>query len=162
SAVTKGGGRDLHGSGYYYTRPWQVAANDRSRTSSGLLIPHDRYNFVGGTIGGPILLPWTDFNHDRDKAFFFFGYEVQRQFRTQDTRFAVVPTLKQRQGDFSEFLNGRFLSQEGAPKIPGGYEGAGTVIPNGNLAPYIDPIGQSLINIFPQPNGIFANGLFNY
>ncbi len=162
SAVTKGGGRDFHGSGYYYTRPWQVAANDRSRTSAGLEIPHDRYNFIGGTISGPILFPKTDFNSGRDKAFFFLGIEIQRQFRTQDTRFAVVPTLKQRQGDFSEFLGDRFLSQQGAPKIPGGYDGAGTVIPNGNLSPYIDPIGQALINFYPEPNGIYANGLFNY
>jgi hypothetical protein len=166
SAVTKSGGREFHGSGYYYTRPWQVAANDRSRTSANppLEIPHDRYNYIGGTIGGPIVFPKWDFNKDRDKAFFFVGFEVQRQFVTSDTRLSRVPTLKQRQGDFSEFLgrSSPLYGQSGDVKIPGGYDGAGTVIPNGDLSPYIDPIGQALINLYPAPNGDFGGGLFNF
>src|SRR4029079_11369358 len=147
---------------YDYWRPWQVAANDRSRTTSGLERPHDRYQYPGGTISGPILFPGTDFNKDLDKAFFFVGLEFQRQFIASDTRFAVVPTLKQRQGDFSEFLNGRYLQQEGNVKIPGGYDGAGNPAPGGNISQYIDPVGQALINLYPQPTGLHANGLYNY
>jgi hypothetical protein len=162
SAVTKSGGKDFHGSLYTYWRPWQVAANDRSRSSAGLDRPHNRFIYPGGTISGPVLLPWTDFNKDRDKMFFFLGLESQRQFLSADTRFAVVPTLKQRQGDFSEFTNGTYLQQTLNLRVPGGYPGAGNPITNGNLAPYIDPIGQALINLYPQPNGIFAGGLYNY
>lgn len=162
SAVTKGGGKEFHGGVYDYWRPWQTTANDRSRTSSGLERPHNRYQYPGGTIGGPVLIPGTDFNKDRDKLFFFVGLEVQRQFVTSDTRFAVVPTLKQRQGDFSEFLGGRLFNQEGTVKIPGGFPNAGQTIPNGDLSPYIDPLGQALINLYPLPNGNYANGLYNY
>jgi hypothetical protein len=169
SAVTKGGGKDFHGSLYTYYRPWQVAANDRSRTIAGgdlLERPRNRYIYPGGTISGPVLIPGTDFNKNRDKMFFFLGLEAQRQRTASDTRYAVVPTLRQRMGDFGEFFQAgnpdfRYLQQP-TPRIPGGFEGAGGIAPGGNLAPYIDPIGQSLINLYPEPNGIYLDGLFNY
>jgi hypothetical protein len=82
SAVTKGGGKDFHGSAYIYSRPWQVAANDRSRTiAGGLDRPHSHFNYPGGTIGGPVIIPGTDFNKDRDKLFFFVGLELQRHIK---------------------------------------------------------------------------------
>lgn len=169
SAVTKNGGKDFDGSVYTYWRPWQVAANDRSRTIAGgdlLERPRNRYVYPGGTIGGPVLIPGTDFNKNRDKLFFFLGIEAQRQRTSTDTRYAVVPTLKQRMGDFSEFFRAdnpdfRFLGQP-APRIPGGFDNAGQIAPNGNLRPYIDATGQALLNLYPEPNGLYFDGLFNY
>jgi hypothetical protein len=169
SAVTKGGGKDFHGGLYTYWRPWQVAANDRSRTIAGgdlLERPHSRYIYPGGTFSGPVIFPGTDFNRDRNKLFFFVGLEFQRQRNAADTRYAVVPTLKQRQGDYSEFCDPnnpdfRFLSQP-CPRIPGGFDGAGTIIGNGNVTPYIDPIGSALINLYPAPTGLYLDNTFNY
>jgi len=163
SAVTKGGGKDFHGSLYEYSRPRWAAANDRSLTSADSTAerPKTRFNYPGGTIGGPVLIPGTDFNKDRDKLFFFLGIEVQRQLTSADTRYGVTPTLLQRQGNFSEFLGGNYL-QQGAAKIPGGFPNAGQVAPGGDLSPYIDPIGQALINLYPLPTGNYANGLYNY
>jgi len=105
-ATTKGGGSDFHGQLYYYARPNGLAAADRQRT----IIGADRakgagFQYPGGQIGGPVLLPFTDFNRNRDRLFFFVGYEIQRQKANQyGTRFGIVPTQAERNGDFSSSL----------------------------------------------------------
>jgi hypothetical protein len=173
SAVTKSGGQDFHGALYWYTRPWWAAANERSRNYAGQDKPHNKFNYPGGNIGGPIVIPGWDYSEKKDKLFFFYGLEFQRQLVAQDTRLAVVPTALQRQGDFSEFLpggvndpendGGSFLNQPIRNLlIPGGFEGAGGNAPGNNLAPFIDPIGLALINLYPQPTGLYENGRYNY
>jgi hypothetical protein len=138
SAVTKSGSSQFHGSLYDYVRNSRFQANDRSNSGSGVAKPKSAYQYPGGNLGGPLMLP--GFNKARNKAFFFVGFEAQRQNVDSGSRFGVVPTLKQRQGDFSEFLtsNGENLGQPvGAVNIPVGFPGAGTPSPNNNLAPYI-------------------------
>src|ERR1043166_1773747 len=81
SATTKGGSSDFHGSIYDYMRHWRFQANDRSNSinsTPGNIIdrPKSKYNYPGGNIGGPVLLPWTNFNRNRDKLFFFVGFEL--------------------------------------------------------------------------------------
>ena len=43
-----------------------------------------------------------------------------------------------------------------------GFPGAGTPAPGNDLAPYIDPIGQALINLYPAPNYNDPNNRYNY
>ena len=167
SAVTKGGASRFSGTLYDYVRHHTFAANDRSNSIAGVDKPKSSFNYPGGNVGGPIIIPGLDFNTNRDKAFFFFGLEVQRQKNDPGARFGVVPTLQQRQGDFSEFLssNGQNLNQPAGPNsivIPGGFPGAGTPIPNGNLTPYITPLGQVLVNSYPEPNYVDPTNRFNY
>ncbi len=50
-------------------------ANDAYSNALGIKQPQDKYYYPGGSIGGPVLIPWTRFNHDRNKLFFFTGYE---------------------------------------------------------------------------------------
>jgi Carboxypeptidase regulatory-like domain/TonB-dependent Receptor Plug Domain len=173
SAVTKAGSALFHGSLYDYWRPADLQASDRS--NSILFVDTDRngekdrprsqYQYPGGNIGGPIVLPGVEWNRNRDKAFFFLGYEVQRQKVDTGSRLGVVPTLKQRQGDFSEFLtsNGQNLGQPVGPiLIPGGLPNAGQAIPGANLGPYITPLGRTLVNVYPVPNYIDPNNRYNY
>jgi hypothetical protein len=165
SAVTKSGSSAFHGTLYDYNRDSKFAANDRSNNIAGVDKPKSKFNYAGGNVGGPILFPGLGFNKDRNRAFFFLGLEVQRQQVDPGARFGVVPTLKQRQGDFSEFLtpNGQNLGQPvGQLVIPQGYPGAGTPIANNNLAPYITPVGRVLTNLYPAPNYTSANNQFNY
>jgi Carboxypeptidase regulatory-like domain/TonB-dependent Receptor Plug Domain len=165
SAVTKSGSSQFHGTVYGYNRDSKFAANDRSNSIAGVDKPKSKFNYFGGNAGGPILLPGTSFNKDRNRAFFFVGFEVQRQQVDQGARFGVVPTLKQRNGDFSEFLtsNGQNLGQPvGQLVIPQGFPGAGTPIANNNLAPYITPVGRVLTNLYPVPNYVSSNNQFNY
>ncbi|MEJ7616674.1 MAG: hypothetical protein WKF30_06820 [Pyrinomonadaceae bacterium] len=119
-------------------------------------------------MSGPIYLPrfgeggptiWKG----KDRAFFFFGYEVQRQLFDAGIKTGIVPTLKQREGDYSEFLpggiygnaSGANLYQAGAVTIPGllgSVPNAGGIAPNNNLTPYVDPVGKVLLGLFPLPN----------
>jgi hypothetical protein len=173
SAVTKGGSAQFHGSLYDYIRPSGLQATDRS--NSILFVDTDRngekdptkskYNYPGGNIGGPILIPGTGFNRERNKAFFFVGLEIQRQEVDTGSRLGVVPTVRQRTGDLSEFLtsNGQNLGQSVGPvNIPPGFPGAGTPAPGNNLAPYITPLGNVLANAYPQPNYTDPNNRYNY
>ena len=58
--------------------------------------------FPGGNIGGPVLIPPTSFNRNRDKLFFFSGFEYFYQSLVTTTITAVVPTAAMRAGDFSQ------------------------------------------------------------
>ncbi len=165
SAVTKSGTSQFHGSVYDYIRHHKFGANDRSNSIAGIEKPKSKYQFPGGNIGGPILIPGTGFNRDRNKAFFFIGFEAQRQNVDNGARFGVVPTMRQRQGDFGEFVNanGQNLNQPVGPVlIPQGFPGAGTVAPNADLSPYITPLGRVLTGLYPEPNYNDPNNRYNY
>ena len=123
SATTKGGSRDFHGSVYDYIRNYNFQANDRSNSINGVKRPLSKYNYPGGNVGGPVLLPWTKFNRERDKLFFFFGYEYYYQRVDEGSSLYNVPTLKMRQGDFSE-VNGIFKDPG-----PDGIAGNGDDVP---------------------------------
>lgn len=118
--VTKSGASDFHGSFYEFVRNSALDANSwtRKRTNPGNR-PCDqeqferdihcrpqpfRYNQYGYVLSGPVLLPFTKFNRDRDKLFWLFGQEWVKQ-RRADTTTITVPTLAMRQGDFSELLS---------------------------------------------------------
>lgn len=147
TATTKGGGREFHGSAYDYIRNWRLNANDRSRSIFGLDRQKETYQYPGGNLGGPVCLPRIGEGGPvgkcwRDKLFFFFGFEVQRQKVDPGTRFDLVPTLDQRQG--RNFRN----------------QNNGTIF---NLDPsQITPIGKALINLYPLPNFTDPSGRFNY
>ncbi|MFN7947543.1 MAG: carboxypeptidase regulatory-like domain-containing protein [Blastocatellia bacterium] len=47
-------------------------------------------------------------------------------------------------------------------KVPAGFPNAGNNIINNNLAPYINPLGRTLINLYPLPNFNDPTGAHNY
>ena len=159
-ALTKSGSSRFHGTVYDYFRPYQLAATDRSRSLIGQEKPKSRFNYPGFTVSGPILLP--RFNRNRDKAFFFFGFELARQSVDEGTQLGYVPTRGQREGLFTDYLAGQHLNQPTVVNIPGGFPGAGTPAPNNDLRPYIDPIGRALLNLYPLPNYNDPNNRYNY
>ncbi|HEY6329510.1 MAG TPA: Plug domain-containing protein, partial [Blastocatellia bacterium] len=123
-ATTKSGSSQFHGEVYDYERNHVLNANDRSNTLFGISKPDSTYHFPGGNIGGPIPIPKL-----KDKLFFFFGAEVQRQEVDPGATFNTVPSLAERNG------------LEPGPN--------GTTI---NLQSQINPIGKALINLYPLPN----------
>jgi hypothetical protein len=186
---TISGSSEFHGAAYTYVRHEALAANDRFRnyaktadpTSLAGQKPPGRFYYPGGKIGGPIVLPKKifgplgGFNEGKDKAFFFVGFEVQRQTFGAPPRTSNVPTLKQRNGDFSEIVllrdaQGNPLPENQQPRffgarrvdvrIPGGFPNAGQVAPNFNLSPFINPIGKTLMSLYPLPN--FDGATNNY
>src|SRR5829696_3520369 len=79
TVVTKSGTRDFHGTAAYYKRNEKFNTNtwdrrrqcDAGQVASCAKAPY-RFDNTAWTIGGPVLLPGTDFNRNRDKLFFFF------------------------------------------------------------------------------------------
>jgi len=161
-AVTKSGSAEFHGSVYDYLRTHKLAANDRSRNYANLDRPAEKFQYPGFTLSGPVLVPGTDFNKDRNKAFFFVGWEWQRQTTAPDPRFGVVPTAGMRAGRFDDFAAGQHLNLPTTVNIPRGFPGAGTPAPNNDLSPYIDPIGRSLMGLYPAPNYNDPDNRYNY
>jgi hypothetical protein len=173
SATTKGGSSEFHGSIYDYIRNWRFQANDRSNSINNVERPKSKYQYPGFTIGGPVIFPGTKFNRKRDKLFFFLGYERYYQQVDEGSARSVVPTLKQRQGDFSELLTGggSNLNQGRTVTVPanctvGGVAGNASdnndVAPGNNLAPCADPLGKALLNMYPLPNYTDPNNRYNY
>jgi hypothetical protein len=167
SAVTKGGTSRYSGTFYDYNRDWRFAANDRSNTAVGTPKPKSKFNYPGGNIGGPILIPGINFNRGRDKAFFFAGLEFQRQNVDPGSYLSTTLTSKMRAGDLSELLPDNCLKQNlnmtcGQFNIPAGFPGAGSPAPNNNFAPYIHPLGKVLASLYPLPNLSTPDNRYNY
>jgi hypothetical protein len=163
SATTKGGTKDFHGTLYYYFRPEKLQANDRSNSTLGNARPKTDFKYPGGNLSGPILLPFTNFNRNRDRLFFFVGFEVQKQRPDRGSRVGTVPTVRERAGDFSQspsiFSQGicppDTIGWAGCDGSTGGVGldgGTRSPVPNGNLTAFRNPLGAALLNLFPLPN----------
>lgn len=147
NAITKGGGKDFHGSGYYYIRDSALNSNDWALNRAGQPKPTTRYQFPGGNIGGPVLIPGTDFNKSRDKLFFFAGYEYMYQKIDTGALQATVPTEAMRNGDFSDTAYMSLLSAD-ARKMPVKDGTVSGIIPSSLW----EQRGRTLMNLFPLPN----------
>jgi hypothetical protein len=105
TAITKSGTKDFHGEGYWVGRNGAVDANDWSNNFAGISRPDSKFNYPGFSVGGPILLPWTQYNRGpQKKLFFFFGTEWSRQLPDIGTQLAVVPSSAMLGGDFSQIV----------------------------------------------------------
>ena len=167
SAVTKSGGSRFSGTVYDYWRDHRFAANDRSNSITGTPKPKSTFNYPGGNIGGPIVLPGVNWNRNRDKAFFFVGVEFQRQQVDPGSFLSTTLTDKMKAGDLSELLPGNCVGQNlnmpcGNFNIPRGFPGAGTPAPNNNFAPYMHPLGRVLASLYPSPNITREDNRYNY
>lgn len=165
--TTKSGGKDFHGEVYDYIRPLKLQASDRSNTIAGAPRPKTSFSYPGGNIGGPLYLPrfgegGKPYWGLKDKLFFFVGLEFQRQIRDPGTKLGTVPTLKERNGDFSSSVSGR-PGNTFCPPDTLQFNGC-TAVPGANYVPFRDPIGAALVNLFPLPNfaGTGAQSRFNY
>lgn len=94
SVVLKSGTNELHGSLFDYLRNDALNANDYFDNAQGNPRPVLKRNQFGGTLGGPIL---------KDRLFFFFGYQGQRQTEVVNQGFVTTFTPAELAGDFSNF-----------------------------------------------------------
>ncbi len=101
SVVLKSGTNSLHGSLYDYLRNDALNASDFFDNAQGNPRPVLKRNQFGGTIGGPITVP--KLMDGKDRFFFFFGYQGQRQTATENQGFVTTYTPAQLAGDFSNF-----------------------------------------------------------
>ena len=129
TVVTKSGTNAFHGSAYEFLRNDVLDA----RNFFSPEVPTLKQNQFGFTVGGPIVA---------DKTFFFGGYEGFRQRKGRATN-ALVPSLKLRNGDFSD------LPVANRPNQPfSGDRWENDIIP---LA-FHDPVARQVLNLWPLPN----------
>jgi hypothetical protein len=77
---------------FFYARDYVLNANDWIYNKDGVPLPQNKYFYPGGTIGGPVLIPGTNFNKNRNKLFFFTGFEYFYQVLNASLIRATVPT----------------------------------------------------------------------
>jgi hypothetical protein len=183
-AFSKSGGQKFHGEGYLYARNSAIGfANDWFNKASGNPLPVQSYYYVGGNVGGPVFFP--HFNHNRDKLFFWAGYEYMIQHPYCNSCYGGaptemnVPTAAQLSGDFNNTgVPANVISTyPGAYALPcntnDGWQGcAPATSPWGsygtgavpNVSPYFDPQGVLLSKLNPAANQTpsATNGWNNY
>lgn len=144
--VTRGGTNEFNGSAFYFKR-------DDSLNEKGFFLrgtgqdkePLEREDY-GYTFGGPIV---------KDKLHFFLSQEWNDEVRGV-IRTGFVPTLAERNGDFSQ---GGIPGCTGAIPIDPltGQPFPGNVIPDDRISPG----GQSMLELYPLPNNNPTDGSCN-
>jgi hypothetical protein len=148
NVTTKSGANELHGTAFEFVRNEKLDAKNFFDPPDRPKPPYKR-NQYGFSIGGPVYLP--KLVDGRNRLFFFGDYEGTK-IRESTTTTSTIPTLKMRTGDFSELLPGRQITDRGGQPF------AGNLIPAARL----DPVGVTLINLYPEPQrpGIASNYLY--
>lgn len=164
-AFGKSGGRNFHGEGYFYARAGIFNSLDAGQKTLGSTrdsLADAHYYYPGGNIGGPVIIPGTNFNRNRNKLFFWFGYEYMQQHSVGHIDRYIVPTQAMLNGDFSAASLAPFAARSGdwggALNVPcvnvdasHGCDSLGIV--NGIIPKSaIDKNGQIMLGLLPKPN----------
>ncbi|HEV3511453.1 MAG TPA: carboxypeptidase regulatory-like domain-containing protein [Candidatus Sulfotelmatobacter sp.] len=137
--ITRSGTNEFHGA------LWEFLRNDAFDATNFFAARTEplKQNQFGGTFGGPIR---------KDKTFFFGYYEGFRN-RQGETQGSTVPSLPERQGNFGQLCPEGFDSNgmcaNPAHQLFNIF--ANSPIPYNQL-PFINPLSQGLLSLFPEPN----------
>ena len=151
--ITKSGTNTLHGSLFEFIRNSAVDARSYFN-KAGTAYPSFRLNQFGGSLGGPVAIP--KLYNGKNRTFFFMDYEGYRN-SSQIFILGNVPTLKMRQGDFSETaaIYDPLTTRPG----PGGVGLQRTQFLNNQIpSSRWDPVAYKMINAYPLPT---SPGRFN-
>ncbi len=97
----KSGTNKLHGAAYWSKMSPSMMANDFFANRAGLPRGEFLYDRWGGSLNGPVVLP--KIYNGKNRTFYMWAYEGLRDTRPRG-RTLTVPTLEQRDGNFSELL----------------------------------------------------------
>ena len=162
SASVKAGTNHIHGDVWEYFRNDVLNAHDWVKPP-GTKNAEYRQNQFGATLGGPVL---------KDHLFLFGDVQANRIVIAVPQGAATVPTLLERQGNFSELLtpantggsvaqtlyqphNNQVLLTCPALATPANPTGQNILCPS-----QIDPVAQKILNLYPLPNQSI-NGIAN-
>jgi Carboxypeptidase regulatory-like domain/TonB-dependent Receptor Plug Domain len=156
-ANIKSGTNQIHGDVWEYFRNTNLDAINWNAGPDAVTPPYHENQF-GGTLGFPI---W------RNRLFYFGDIEANRISISNPTQINV-PSALERQGNFSELLNGN-LTGVGAPTTlyePNTADPAQPLTCNGQqnvfCANQINPVAQKILNLYPAPNTNGSNLYNNY
>jgi hypothetical protein len=148
---TKSGTNNFHGTGYDFERntAFNAPGYFAPVANGAKTNPPMHYHIYGGTVGGYLR---------KDKTFFFFGFEGQKE-AVSATTIMTVPTLLQRQGDFSQTYNAagsliKIYDPSTTVKVGSTYQR--TQFP-GNKITNLDPVAVAVLNYWPLPNQPASN-----
>jgi len=138
--VTRGGTNQFHGGAFYFGRNDALNATDYFNNLNHVQKDKLRRNDWGYNAGGPIV---------KDKLFFFWSQEWNHELRGL-LRNANVPTVAEKNGDFSQLRTGC----ENTPTYTPFGSTTKTPLTNINQVPTggVSPTGQLLLQLFPDPN----------
>ena len=163
----KSGTSQFHGNATFFYQDPHVDAPQFSQGPSKA--PALKYHRESGDVGGPIL---------RRKLFFFAGYEHQYNLQAASTTTQTVPTVAEKQGDFSSLLaigktqtatytcpsTGKKIktapfnqyqifdpfTTAPDPNCPGLF--VRQPVPN-NIITNMDPVAKKILSYYPDPTG---------
>ncbi|HWC18646.1 MAG TPA: carboxypeptidase regulatory-like domain-containing protein, partial [Terriglobales bacterium] len=134
NVASKRGANEFHTTSYEFLRNDALDARNYFSTTVDPL----KRNQFGFVASGPVFIP--KLYNGKDKLFWMFSYEGTRR-RQAVTSTTLVPTLKERSGDFSGL---GVTIVDPVTKVPF----PGNVIP----ANRINPVGAALAKLYPEPN----------
>ncbi len=142
NVVTKSGTNELHGNVYEFFR--NKVLNSRGFFDTAK--PDFKQNQFGGTLGGPI---------KKDRTFFFGSYEGRRIRQGTSSPVVTVPTVAERNGDFSSGSTfAGTLSDDNVASILNARPGCATEVAALGGAPIAAGTAYSAIfptNVIPAP-----------
>jgi hypothetical protein len=174
TVVTRAGTKNFHGSAAYYKRDDSLNANEFARKQQCALgqtaqcsAPLYKFDNTAWTVGGPVLVPGTEFNSARDKLFFFWSQDLLSRTDPGNLNQRRVPTALERQGDFSQTLDSQgrliFIRDPNQAGTCGSTSGGPACFSSNAIPPNrIDPLMQSLLNLMPLPNATDPSGTNQY
>lgn len=172
---SKSGTNEYHGTAYEFGRNNFFDARNYFETKTSVLKQHD----FGGTIGGPVRIPWI--YNGTNKTFFFVSAEWFRNRAGANSFVTSVPTAEMYQGDFSKWVDptGKLLTiyDPATTRLNPGYDATrpiseanprfirdpfpGNRIPANRISPlaqkYLQYIGNTV-----HPNAAGAPGTYAY
>lgn len=145
--ISKSGGAEYHGNGYWYVRNNDFNANNFFSNRTGVARPLYRYNDFGFSLGGPIYVP-KNFNTSKKLLFGFYNLEELVDRIPGTLTQYTMPTTLERQGNYSQTLdtNGKLIPVNDPTNHDVPFPG--NIIPASRL----DSNGLALLKILPLPN----------
>jgi Carboxypeptidase regulatory-like domain/TonB-dependent Receptor Plug Domain len=134
---TKSGTKSFHGDAYYFGRNDAFNAQNFFDDHSQPIPKYKKHDW-GYTIGGPVFIP-NHYNSNKEKTFFFWSQEWRRELVPGQTFLTPVPSLAERNGDFTDICSSPDFSAS-CPNVA-----------NPAAVP-IDPNAQALLAMIPEPN----------
>ncbi len=142
--VTRSGSNTLHGDLWEFLRNDKLDAANYFENASGLPKSEYRQNQFGGTLGGPIR---------KDKTFFFGYYEGFHNRQGEILNAVRVPSLLERQGNFSQTYDASGQVEPLLNLCPNPPQCSMPPQPFANATlPFIDPTAQNVLDLYPTPN----------